>query len=203
MEIVIKEIIRKKDYKKAIRYAIEGMQFNRYLNNKILLNLYGRYVWYLELTNSTQIISAYIGDELVGVLLANIYGEKKYKSFHKSSYVKIFNFFQNIIYKEGVDIYNETNREMFEKYKNNNNPNGEIKFFAVNPNIKGKGIGTKILEELERREKGKQIFLFTDEGCSYQFYENRGFERAGEKDILLDLNNRKVNVKCFLYSKNI
>ena len=203
MEIVIKEIIRKKDYKKAIRYAIEGMQFNRYLNNKILLNLYGRYFWYLELTNSTQIISAYIGDELVGVLLANINGERKYKSFYKSLYVKIFNFFQNILYKEGVGIYNETNREMFEKYKNNNKPNGEIKFFAVNPNIKGKGIGSKILEEFERREKGKQIFLFTDEGCSYQFYEHRGFERVGEKDILLDLNDRKVNFKCFLYRKNI
>jgi len=203
MEIVIKEIIRKKDYKKAIRYAIEGMQFNRYLNNKILLNLYGRYFWYLELTNSTQIISAYIGDELVGVLLANINGERKYKSFYKSLYVKIFNFFQNILYKEGVGIYNETNREMFEKYKNNNNPNGEIKFFAVNPNIKGKGIGSKILEVFERKEKGKQIFLFTDEGCSYQFYEHRGFERVGEKDILLDLNDRKVNFKCFLYSKNI
>ena len=203
MEIVIKEIIRKKDYKKAIRYAIEGMQFNRYLNNKIFLNLYGRYFWYLELTNSTQIISAYIGDELVGVLLANINGERKYKSFYKSLYVKIFNFFQNILYKEGVGIYNETNREMFEKYKNNNKPNGEIKFFAVNPNIKGKGIGSKILEEFERREKGKQIFLFTDEGCSYQFYEHRGFERVGEKDILLDLNDRKVNFKCFLYRKNI
>ena len=203
MEIVIKEIIRKKDYKKAIRYAIEGMQFNRYLNNKILLNLYGRYFWYLELTNSTQIISAYIGDELVGVLLANINGERKYKSFYKSLYVKIFNFFQNILYKEGVGIYNETNREMFEKYKNNNNPNGEIKFFAVNPNIKGKGIGSKILEVFERKEKGKQIFLFTDEGCSYQFYEHRGFERVGEKDILLDLNDRKVNFKCFLYRKNI
>ena len=203
MEIVIKEIIRKKDYKKAIRYAIEGMQFNRYLNNKIFLNLYGRYFWYLELTNSTQIISAYIGDELVGVLLANINGERKYKSFYKSLYVKIFNFFQNILYKEGVSIYNETNREMFEKYKNNNKPNGEIKFFAVNPNIKGKGIGSKILEEFERREKGKQIFLFTDEGCSYQFYEHRGFERVGEKDIVVDLNDRKVNFKCFLYSKNI
>lgn len=202
MEIVIKEI-RKKDYKKAIQYAIEGMQFNRYLNNKIFLNLYGRYFWYLELTNSTQIISAYIGDELVGVLLANVEGEKKYKSFSKSLYIKIYSFFQNIIYKEGVGMYNEANKEMFEKYKKTNNPNGEIKFFAVNPNIKGKGIGSKILEEFERREKGKQFFLFTDEGCSYQFYEHRGFERVGEKDILLDLNDRKVNFKCFLYSKNI
>lgn len=202
MEIVIKEI-RKKDYKKAIRYAIEGMQFNRYSNNKIFLNLYGRYFWYLELTNSTQIISAYIGDELVGVLLANVEGEKKYKSFSKSLYIKIYSFFQNILYKEGVGMYNEANKEMFEKYKKTNNPNGEIKFFAVNPNIKGKGIGSKILEEFERREKGKQFFLFTDEGCSYQFYEHRGFERVGEKDILLDLNDRKVNFKCFLYSKNI
>lgn len=202
MEIEIKEI-RKKDYKKAIQYAIEGMQFNKFLDNKFLLHLYGRYFWYLELTKSTQIVAAYIEDELAGVLLADIkQEEKKYKSFFKSLYIKMFEFMQNILYKEVALKYNGVNKIMFEEYKKKNNPNGEIKFFAVNPNITCKGIGSKILEEFERREKGKQIFLFTDEACSYKFYENRGFERVGEKEVSLNLKS-KVNLKCFLYSKNI
>lgn len=202
MEIEIKEI-RKKDYKKAIQYAIKGMQFNKFLDNKFLLHLYGRYFWYLELTKSTQIVAAYIEDELAGVLLADIkQEEKKYKSFLKSLYIKMFEFMQNILYKEVALKYNGVNKIMFEEYKKKNNPSGEIKFFAVNPNITCKGIGSKILEEFERREKGKQIFLFTDEACSYKFYENRGFERVGEKEVSLDLK-RKVNLKCFLYSKNI
>ncbi len=201
MEIEIKEI-RKKDYKKAIEYAIKGMQFYKYLDNKFLLHLYGRYFWYLEFTNATQIVAAYIEDELAGVLLADIEGERKHKYFFKSIYIKIFEFLQNILYKEVALKYNDVNKIMFEEYKKKNNPNGEIKFFAVNPDIKGKGIGSKILEEFERREKGKQIFLFTDDACSYQFYESRGFERACEKEISLNFKS-KVNLKCFLYSKNI
>ena len=44
MELQIKEL-RKKDYNKVIQYAIKGMHFNMYLDNKVLLNLYGRYFW--------------------------------------------------------------------------------------------------------------------------------------------------------------
>ena len=204
MEIVIKEIIRKKDYKKAIRYAIEGMQFNRYLNNKILLNLYGRYFWYLELTNATQVISAYIGNELVGVLIADFKDEEKvYKSFWKSVYVNIFDCIQKTFFKESVGIYDKANKEMLENYKSENNPDGEIRFLAANPNIKVKGIGTFLLNELEKRERGKEVFLFTDDQCTYQFYEHRGFDKVGEKDIELDLNEKKVPLKCLLYSKKI
>lgn len=44
------------------------MHFNMYLDNKMELNLYGKYFWYLELTNATQVISAYMQDELAGVI---------------------------------------------------------------------------------------------------------------------------------------
>lgn len=44
LELQIKEL-RKKDYNKVIQYAIKGMHFNMYLDNKVLLNLYGRYFW--------------------------------------------------------------------------------------------------------------------------------------------------------------
>lgn len=66
-----------------------------YLDNKTELNLYGKYFWYLELTNATQVISAYIGDELAGVLVADMKGEEKmYKSFryilNKNNYSNLF-----------------------------------------------------------------------------------------------------------------
>lgn len=92
---------------------------------------------------------------------------------------------------------------MLENYKSQNNPDGEIRFLAANPNTKVKGIGTFLLNELEKREKGKEVFLFTDDQCTYQFYEHRGFNRVEEKDIVLDLNKNKVPLKCFLYSKKI
>ena len=46
LEIEIKDI-RKKDYEKAIQFAIKGMHFDWYSDNPFLLNAYGRYFWYL------------------------------------------------------------------------------------------------------------------------------------------------------------
>jgi len=41
--------LERKDHKKAITFAIEGMNFNKYIDSKIALALYGRYFLYLEL----------------------------------------------------------------------------------------------------------------------------------------------------------
>ena len=58
-----------------------------------------------------------------------------------------------------------------------------------------------LLNELRNREKGKQIYLYTDNACTYQFYEHRGFDKVGEKDIELDLGTNKLPMTCLLYSK--
>lgn len=203
MEIEFKEL-KKKDYNKIIEYAINGMHLGIYTNNKIELNLYGRYFLYLSLTSSTQIISAYMEEELAGVLFADIKGEKKvYKSFFKSLYVKMFELIQKTFFKKRIGLYDSTNKQLLANYKIKNNPDGEIKFLVANPNIKQKGIGTKLLNEFERRERGKEIYLFTDNQCTYQFYDHRGFKRMGEKDIELSVNKKKISIKCLLYSKKI
>lgn len=58
---------------------------------------------------------------------------------------------------------------MLESYKSKSNPDGEIRFLAANSEIKVKGIGTFLLNELENREKGKEVFLFTYDKCTYMF----------------------------------
>lgn len=196
--------LRKKDYKKAIEFAITGMHFDWYMDSKFILKLYGRYFWYQEMIRATQIIAAYSEDELAGVLLAEIKGEsKQHHSFFKKLYVNIFDTLQNIFVKDGVGIYDKANKEMFLTYCKSNAPDGEIIFLAANPKIKAKGIGSLLLNEFEQREKGKKVYLYTDNACTYQFYEHRGFELAGEKDVLLKIGNKNVNLKCFLYSKII
>ena len=76
MKIEIKNI-HKSDYRAAVQFAIKGMHFDWYLNNKFLLEAYGRYFWYLEMNRATQILAAYVDNVFVGVLLAEIYGEEK------------------------------------------------------------------------------------------------------------------------------
>lgn len=196
--------LREKDYNKVIEFAIVGMHFNWYMDNQLLLKLYGKYFWYMKLSRATQVIAAYIEDKLVGVLLADIKGEhKKYHSIWKSIYIKVFDILQNLFVKEGTGVYNEASRELFSQYCKNNLPEGEINFLAVNPRTKAKGIGSLLLSEFERREKGKKVYLYTDNACTYQFYEHRGFKRECEKNIVLKISNKKVKLKCFLYSKRI
>ena len=47
MELQIKPL-KKQDYSKAIQFAIRGMNFDRYMENKTVLDLYGRYFWYMS-----------------------------------------------------------------------------------------------------------------------------------------------------------
>lgn len=203
MKIEIKDI-RKKDYKKAIQFAIKGMHFDWYLNNKFLLNAYGRYFWYLEINRATQILAAYAEDEFIGVLLAEMKGEeKKRQHFLQKTYVKLVDVIQKSFFKGGADLYEDTTKEQLAHYLKSNTPDGEIIFLAADPDCKIKGIGTALLNALEEMERGKTLYLFTDDACTYQFYEHRGFKRVEEKEVVLEMPKGKVPLKCFVYSKVI
>ena len=76
-------------------------------------------------------------------------------------------------------------------------PDGEILFLAADPNCKIKGIGTALLCALEEREKGKTLYLYTDDACTYQFYEHRGFERMEEKGDYIRNAQRASPIKVF------
>lgn len=39
--------------------------------------------------------------------------------------------------------------------------------------------------------------------CTYQFYEHRGFKRACERNIILNIGKKKIPLKCFIFSKTI
>lgn len=148
-------------------------------------------------------IAAYDQDELLGVLLVDMKGEPKlYQSFWKGLCVKIIDVIQNVFFRGGVTPYNKANREMYAKYTERYKPDGEIRFLAANPDGHVKGVGTYLLHELSMREAGKEIYLFTDTNCTYQFYERRGFERAGEKEIVLKFSG-DVDLKCLLYRKKL
>jgi len=88
-------------------------------------------------------------------------------------------------------------------YQKNYKPDGQILFLAANPDMKGKGIGTALLRELERRENGKTLYLYTDSGCTYQFYEHRDFDRVCEEQITVEIGTNSVPLTCMLYSKQI
>lgn len=202
-ELEIKEL-REQDHKKAIKAAIKGMHFDWCMKNRLLLNLYGRYFWYQELTKATSILAAYYGEEFAGILLCAIKGKKpQYHAPMKAAYAKVFDFLQKIFVKKGAGVYEKTTEELYNEYIKYFIPDGEITFLAANTDLPIKGIGSFLLAELEKREKGKEIFLYTDNACNYQFYEHREFKRAEEKEITLEIGHRKIDLSCYLYHRKL
>lgn len=51
--IEIKEVCRQ-DYKKAQKFAIQGMHLDWYMDSKVILDLYAKYFWYMELNCATK-----------------------------------------------------------------------------------------------------------------------------------------------------
>lgn len=203
MKIEIRDI-RKEDYGKAIQFAVKGMHFDWYMDDPFLLNAYGRYFWYLEINRATQSFAAYADSKFVGVLLAEVKGEtKKHRNFFQKLYVKIVDAVQAVFFRDGAGLYEETTKEQLKHYLEQHSPDGEIIFLAADPDCKLKGVGTALLNALREQEKGKTFFLYTDNACSYQFYEHRGFERVEEKEIIMELPKGTVPLKCFIYSKEI
>lgn len=203
MNIEIKDIC-KQDHKKAIQFAIKGMHFDWYLDSKFMLNAYGRYFWYLEMNRATDIYAAYVDGRFAGVLLAEIYlKEKKQNSFWQRAYVRFFDILQAMFFKDGAGVYETTVKAQLDHYLENNKPDGEIIFLAADPECKVKGVGTALLNALEKNIKGMTIYLYTDNACTYQFYEHRGFTKEEETDIVMELPKGKVPLKCFLYSKKV
>ncbi len=196
--------LRAKDAKKVIQFARQGMHFDWYSDSPFVLRLYGRYFWNLEFSRATQAIAAYRDGELAGVLLAEVRGEKKTRrTLGRRLYIRLFELCSGLLFRGGADVYAQANREMFARYRETHTPDGEITFFAVDPRLEGQGVGTLLLGELARREKGKQFYLYTDSGCTYQFYDRRGFERAGERGIVMELGGKRVPLRCFLYCKTL
>ena len=203
MNIEIRNI-DKSDFHKAIQFAIRGMHFDWYLNSPFLLNAYGRYFWYLEMNRATHVYAAYADNEFVGVLLAEVYGDKKiHQVWYEKVYVKAIDAIQKVFFKGGAGLYEDTVKDQLEHFLRHNKPDGEIIFLAADPDAKIRGIGSALLHALESQISGKTIFLHTDDACTYQFYEHRGFHRVEEKDIVLEMPKGKIPLKCLIYCKTV
>ncbi|MDO4293940.1 MAG: GNAT family N-acetyltransferase [Eubacteriales bacterium] len=201
MSLQLREL-QKKDFRQIIDFAVTGMHFDWYMKQRFFQRLYGRYFWYMELNRATQVIAAYDRDVLAGVLLARISGEPAVcRSPKRAAYVNFFNLLQKLFADGSAGVYDRVNREMFREYARDYRPDGEIVFLAANPALFSRGTGTLLLRELARREPGKELYLYTDNACSYPFYERRGFARAGERPVVLSIGSRKVDLHCFLYRR--
>ena len=200
----IRNRLRKKDIRKITEFSALGMGVRNYTDKPSEIRLYSRYFMYMELCRATRIIGAFENDEPVGLLLADIKGEKKaFRSVFARIIIGVSEFLMRIFFKGGAQSYSDANEDMYKEFVRYKSPDGEIGFLAVKPDEEGKGIGTMLLGKLEDPEKKKLLYLFTDSNCTYQFYDKRGFVLEQKREIELCLHGNKIPLSCFLYSKKI
>lgn len=82
-------------------------------------------------------------------------------------------------------------------------PSAEILFLTANPKGRVHGVGTALLNQFERAAAGRCAYLYTDTGCTYSFYEHRGFVREGKKNIEVKHGKSNFTLSCFLYAKQL
>ena len=163
---------------------------------------------FLAFTNGT-LIDEKFADEILRVknfvpaISIEGFEERSSGAIASRLYVRLFSLLQGIIAGQGTDAYEMANKEMLKEYSSKYLLAGEVIFLAVDPTSHGHGIGRMLIEELSRRHKGQRIYLFTDSGCSYGFYEHMGFVRVGERDIMMNILSKDVPLKCLLYSKEL
>ncbi len=79
---------------------------------------------------------------------------------------------------------------------------GYLKLISVAPGCEGRGIGSALLDEVERRvrEKSRHLFLLVSHfnDAAQRFYERRGYQRIGALPSLV-----KPEIDEILYWKNL
>lgn len=202
--------IRKEDYAKAEAFAAEGMHFNWYAKVPFV-GLLGVLFFRMQLNEATQVIAAYKGEKFLGVLLARIDGEPKVSSRWWITAILAIGMGVLGIASWVSGLFGDDlgfspidpDEDMLKEFKRNHDPDGELLFLAADPHCGVKGVGTTLLKELERREPGKLIYLFTDTGCTYQFYEKRGFVLPCECTSANSLDGDGNPIGHFLYCKRL
>lgn len=203
MTITIKSI-REEDFDDARKFAIRGMHLDWYATNSLELYFYSKYFLCVELSKATRALAAYSGDELVGIVLVSMKNEPKiFTSFFRRVFISLYEFVFEKFYSDSADAYEQANAKMLRDFRKKNDPDGELNFFAVDPNRTGQGVGTLLLNELERQETGKLIYVFTDSGSTYQFYQQRQFQESGKYEVILKIKCRDLPLTCFLFSKKL
>ncbi len=195
-------VLKKTDYRTAVGFAEKGMHFDWYLESRAGLSLYSKYFWCKGLTEATDLFGAYVDGKLAGVLMADMGGKKGFASPLQKLYVRFFEFCQHVFFS-GFDSYGEANADMLAEFSKTASPDGEIYLLAVSPDMQNEGVGTLLIEELSRRHIGSLVYLFTDSGCNFGYYPHKGFETSGERDIILKVHGRDMDLKCFLFSRKI
>ncbi|MEG2421976.1 MAG: GNAT family N-acetyltransferase [Oscillospiraceae bacterium] len=155
------------------------------------------------LTNQTYTCVAVKGEELVGIIMG------KNEKTHRKSPAGILRQLGAVLgmaaRKEGRKVlrqlgeYSEINRAM--AAENTHVFGGELAFFAVRDDQRGKGVGKELFARLRdymQSQNVENFYLYTNSKCNYGFYNHQGMVPVCEKNCRMEFFGEE-EMSFFLY----
>lgn len=156
------------------------------------------------LTNQTFIRVAALEERSVGVIMAK--DSKSHRCPLGYRLRQIWQIFRLMITKEGRQVssifrsVNDIDQILLQERKKAYQ--GELAFFAIGEECRGKGIGAKLFAEVREymRQQGvENYYLYTDTSCNFGFYEHMGMQRCGEKKKTFEILGQQAEMQFYLY----
>ena len=202
-DVVLAEFEPSTDLEEAERIVSKSLLFETDVKSGWALWAYGRDVIYDAMARSTKLYAAYYQNELVGILFANEHGaQKKYERSRYSAFHRAFTLFESFVHVgSGYSSFDEIREELVASL--DSLPDVEIVLFATDPELEGKGIGSKLLEAFESEFSGHTAYLAADNTLSTDFLEKRGFSLAAEKTFSEGFSDDDPDNTCCIFTKTI
>ncbi len=207
MSKVIYRDLLKEDYNSIKSLICEAFGFKTFTNDENLLDSVLNIYLQNCIISSSYCKIAEINNEVVGIILGKA-KEDKNKLWSIKNLISILKSFIKLI------SINSKNKKIIKELSNitsiykdlirnkENQFQGCIQLFIVSEKYRGLKIGKTLLSYLfsyMKSYKVNSLYLFTDTRCNYGFYDSQGFERIGEKKLLINSNKEILNVFLYKY----
>ncbi len=207
MSKVIYRDLLKEDYNSIKSLICEAFGFKTFTNDENLLDSVLNIYLQNCIISSSYCKIAEINNEVVGIILGKA-KEDKNKLWSIKNLISILKSFIKLI------SINSKNKKIIKELSNitsiykdlirnkENEFQGCIQLFIVSEKYRGLKIGKTLLSYLfsyMKSYKVNSLYLFTDTRCNYGFYDSQGFERIGEKKLLINSNKEILNVFLYKY----
>ncbi|MGL5635233.1 MAG: GNAT family N-acetyltransferase [Sarcina sp.] len=147
---------------------------------------------------------AKVGDKIVGIIMLKD-SKKDIKINFQLSKNMFLGGIKIYINKEGRRILKafskmgEIDKTLFKKA--NKSFDGEVSFFVVDEEYRGKGIGKLLFDagiEYFKQNNMKNFYLYTDSCCNFGFYDHRGLKCLAKRTSV-NLLDRNSIIESYLY----
>lgn len=180
--------VSREDYKALEEMIIDTWNYRSFCENEITAKRLGKIFLYSCLLKHNFSSVVLIEGKVSGVIVARNCKEKD--SINLLLAIQLmYQYIRLLLTKDGrksmkiFTNYEQINKELYASSKKNYD--GEIVFFILDENCRGKGIGKQLFMKAQQYFSENQIrsfYLYTDSSCNYQFYEHMGMHQCCRKE---------------------